>query len=107
MPVLFNRPLKPFALSANDCDIPFRDFDNHDDGGDDDDDDDGDAGDDDDGDDGDDDDDDDVGDDDDDDDGDDEQRLHRNPCENKPCCGSYRWFFYYRRPRTTLAPELV
>ena len=37
MSVLFNRPLKSFALSANDYDIPFCDFDNHDDGGDDDD----------------------------------------------------------------------
>ena len=35
MSVLFNRPLKSFALSANDYDIPFCDFDNHDDGGDD------------------------------------------------------------------------
>ena len=34
MSVLFNRPLKSFALSANDYDIPFCDFDNHDDGGD-------------------------------------------------------------------------
>ena len=45
MSVLFDRPLKSFALSANDYDIPFCGFDNHDDNDDGDNGDDGDDGD--------------------------------------------------------------
>ena len=32
--MLFSRPLKSFALSANDYDLPFCEFDNHDESGD-------------------------------------------------------------------------
>ena len=46
--MLFSRPLKSYALSANDYDLPFCEFDNHDESGDGDDDDDDDGDDDDD-----------------------------------------------------------